>query len=102
MIDAFVPVVDGETYNTKITLSPLDATMILDDKAIIEDSIVSNGTHTLTVTGSNGYQQTYTFTYKNPNYLMAEIMGIIVVTICVAAGSLLVVIRSVRKNNARK
>ena len=102
VLDAFVPVVDGETYNTKITLTMLDALMSLDDNAITEESVVSNGTHTLKVVGANGYEKTITFTYKNPNYLMAEIMGIIVVTICVAAGSVLVVIRRVRKNNARK
>ena len=102
VVDAFVPVVDGETYNTKITLTMLDANMMLDDKAITEDSIISNGTHTLVVTGANGYEQTYTFTYKNPNYLMAEIMGIIVVTLCIAAGSVLIVIRRIRKKNVRK
>jgi len=34
LIEAYLPVVDGETYNTKITLTMLDANMSLDDKVL--------------------------------------------------------------------
>ena len=102
VLEAYVPVEDGDVYSKKITLTALDADMSLDNKTITQDSVVSHGKHTLVIVGANGYKQTITFTYDNPNYQFAEIFGIIVVSTCVLAGVVLIISRRIKKKNARK
>ena len=78
-VNAYTSVSDNGEYNTKIIINSLNANMTLDGSEITEDTVVSNGTHTLVITGSNGYSVTITFTYNNPNYTYAMVYGIVII-----------------------
>ena len=43
---------------------------------VTKDVVISNGTHTLTIIGANGYEKTVTFTYYNPNNMFVIICTI--------------------------
>ncbi len=98
VVAAYAPVEDGETYTDKIVLTSLDANMTLDGKAITGNTVVSNGTHTLVVVGENGYVKTITFTYDNPNYLIAAIYGGIVIFVGMIGLVVLAIYRRRNKN----
>ena len=98
VVAAYAPVEDGETYTDKIVLTSLDANMTLDGKAITGNTVVSNGTHTLVVMGENGYVKTITFTYDNPNYLLAAIYGGIVIFVGMVGLIVLAIYRRRNKN----
>ncbi len=72
--------------------------MNLDGKAITGNTVVSNGTHTLVVVGENGYVKTITFTYDNPNYLIAAIYGGIVIFVGMIGLVVLAIYRRRNKN----
>ncbi len=84
-IDARIGVKDEGVYKDKLVINLLDANEItLDGIEMTKDVVISNGTHTLTILGSNGYEKTVTFTYYNPNnmfVILCTISLLIVATV---------------------
>lgn len=76
-VDAALGVSDEGVYKDKVVISVLDANeIILDGVEVTKDVVISNGTHTLTIIGANGYEKTVTFTYYNPNNMFVIICTI--------------------------
>lgn len=67
---------DGKTYKNPISILSIDATIKVDGVVVNPASfrIDTNGTHKITVVGTDGYENVYTITYQNDNLIRAWVL----------------------------
>lgn len=87
-----IDIADNGIYKEKVKIKKLDARMFINDIEIFEDTYVDkDGIHSITILGSNGYQETITFTYHNPNIGYTIMFGSI--TLLVGIAYIILIIR---------
>lgn len=91
VLDADLGIENNKNYNEPITLNKVDAQIYVDGKLIENNNyrITKNGKHTIKVVGVNGYEKTYSVSYKNNNILYAIIMSAIAFAFAIGAGFML-------------
>ena len=98
-VDAALNVNDEGVYKDKVIISLLNADeIILDGVEMTKDVVIKNGSHTLTIKGTNGYEKTVNFTYYNPNNLFVYLCTLALILVAITTPVATLFVKKIKEN----